>query len=162
MTVPSQSLQSFAVVRVAEDVEDKLYNYRPDDSPLVSMIDRVPISNVFHEWNVDSYATPDGTNAAVQGADASNSAIEQPDPLNNRTQIFTKAWAIANTTEAVKKYGRKSELARVKGKRVVEIRRDMEAACIGSGSATTAGASTAGKLRGLYGFIYTNDVLNGG
>lgn len=156
------TLLTGTIVRVAEDVEDKLYNYRPDDSPLVSMIERTPISNTFHEWNRDSYATPDGTNGAIEGADAANAVIAQPTPLNNRCQIFAKAWSISNTSEAVKKYGRKTELARVKGLRLVEMRRDMEAAFIGSGAAVTGNGSTAGKARGLYGFIATNDDLGVG
>jgi hypothetical protein len=160
----ANTLLSGSVVRVAEDVENKLYNYNPSESPLVSSIARTPVYNTFHEWNRDSYATPDGTNAAIEGADASSAAITQPGPLNNRTQIFQKAYSISNTTEAVKKYGRKgnSELNRVKALRMVEIRRDMEAACIGSGAAVTGTGSVAGKLRGLYGFIATNDSLGTG
>lgn len=156
------TLLTGSVVRVAEDVEDKLYNFRPDDSPLVSMIERTKISNTFHEWHRDSYATPDATNGAIEGADATAAAISQPGPLSNRTQIFQKTWQISNTTEAVKKYGRKSENARVKGLRLVEMRRDMEAACISSGAAVTGTNAVAGKLRGLYGFISTNDVLGTG
>lgn len=160
----ANTLLSGSVVRVAEDVENRLYNFQPSDSPLVSSISRTPVYNTFHEWNFEGYATPNGGNAAIEGADASNAAIAQPSPLNNRTQIFTKAYSISNTTEAVKKYGRKgnSELARVKGLRVVELRRDIEAACIGSGSATTGTGSVAGLLRGLYGFIATNDDLGAG
>ena len=156
------TLLTGAVVRVAEDVEDKLYNFRPSDSPLVSMIERVPISNTFHEWNRDQYATPITNNAAIEGADAANAVIAQPTPLNNRTQIFTKAFSISGTTEAVKKYGRKSELARTKGLRFVEIRRDMEASAVSSGAAVTGTGGTAGLLRGLYGFISTNNDLGVG
>jgi len=150
------------VVRIAEDVEDILYNFNPDDSPFVSSLERQKIEHTFHEWNRDSYATPDPNNAAIEGADASNAAIGQPSPLNNRTQIFTKAWSISNTTEAVKKYGRKTEQARVKGLRLVEMRRDMEAACLSSGASVTGTGATAGKLRGLYGFIATNNSLGVG
>jgi hypothetical protein len=160
--MPTNTLLTGSVVRVAEDVEDKLYNFRPDDSPLVSMVERVAINGTFHEWHRDSFATPDATNAAIEGADASNGAIAQPAPLNNRCQIFTKAWSISNTTEAVKKYGRKTDQSRVKGLRLVEMRRDMEAACLSSGAAVTGTSGTAGKLRGLYGFIATNDDLGVG
>jgi hypothetical protein len=159
----ANTLLSGSVVRVAEDVENVLYNYNPSESPLVSSLTRTPVYNTFHEWNRDSYATP-AANAAIEGADAAPAAIAQPGPLNNRTQIFQKAYSISNTTEAVKKYGRKgnSELARVKALRMVEIRRDMEAAFIGSGAAVTGTGSTAGLARGLYGFIATNDSFGTG
>jgi uncharacterized protein (DUF4415 family) len=120
------------------------------------MIDRVGVSNVFHEWTRDSYRTPDGTRAAAEGADASYSAQTQPGSLNNRTQIFQDTVSVSNTAETVKKYGRSSELKRLKAKKMIELRRDIEAAIIGSGAAVTASGSTAGKLRGLYGFISTN------
>lgn len=157
----TNTLLSGSVVRVAEDVENKLYNWNPAESPLVSSLDRTPIYNTFHEWNRDSYATPVTTNAAIEGADASYGTIAQPGPLNNRTQIFTKAYSISNTTESVKKYGRKgnSELARVKALRMVEIRRDMEASFISSGAAVTGTGAAAGVARGLYGFIATNALM---
>lgn len=160
--MPVNTLLTGSVVRVAEDVQDKLYNYKPDESPLVSMADRTSINSTFHEWHRDSYAAPDANNAAIEGADAANGVIAQPAPLNNRTQIFTKAYSISNTTEAVKKYGRKTELSRVKGLRLVEIRRDMEAAFIASGTAVTGTGGVAGKARGLFGFIATNNILGVG
>lgn len=114
------------------------------------------VSNVFHEWNRDSYRTPDGTNAAIEGADAAYSAQTQPAPLNNRTQIFQDTLSVSNTAEVVKKYGRASEINRLKAKKMVELRRDIEAAAIGSGAAVTGTGSVGGKMRGLYGFIATN------
>lgn len=44
----SNTLLSGSVVRVAEDVENVLYNYNPSESPLVSSIKRQPIYNTFH------------------------------------------------------------------------------------------------------------------
>lgn len=114
------------------------------------------MSNVYHEWTRDSYRTPDGTNGAVEGADAAYSAQTQPGPLNNRTQIFQDTLSVSNTAETVKKYGRASEINRLKAKKMIELRRDIEAAAIGSGAAVTGTGSVAGKMRGLYGFIATN------
>lgn len=111
---------------------------------------------MFHEWNRDSYRTPNKANAAADGADASYSTQVQPGPLSNRTQIFQDTASVSNTAEAVKKYGRSSEIARLKTKKMIELRRDIEAAAIGNGAAVTASGSTGGQLRGLYGFIATN------
>lgn len=156
--MPANTLITPSVVRVAESVEDKIFNFNPSDAPLLAMIEREPISNVFHEWTRDSYRTPDGTRAAIEGADASYAAQTQPAPLNNRTQIFQDTVSVSNTAEKVKKYGRGSELSRLKTKKMVELKRDMEAAIVGSGAAVTGTSAVAGKLRGLYGFI-TNDVF---
>lgn len=152
------TLVTSAVVRLAEDVEDRIYNFNPSDAPLLAMIDRVKISNPFHEWNRDSYRAVNAANAAIQGADASTTVLDQPGPLNNRTQIFQDGFKIANTVLASKAYGRANEAAYQKSKCMVELKRDIEAAIIGNGASVTADGSTAGVLRGLYGFI-TNDHL---
>lgn len=114
------------------------------------------MSSVFHEWTRDSFRTPDGTRAAAEGADVTYSAQTQPGPLSNRTQIIQDTVSVSNTAEAVKKYGRKSEIARLKTKKMIELRRDIEAAALGNGATVTASGSTAGKMRGLFGFIATN------
>ena len=120
------------------------------------MIDRIKVSNVFHEWNRDSYRAPSGANAAIEGADATYAAQTQPGPLNNRTQIFQDTLSVSNTSEVVKKYGRSSEINRLKAKKMVEIRRDIEAAAIGNGASVTGTSGAAAKMRGCYGFIATN------
>lgn len=153
--MPTNTLQTGSVVRVREDVEDKIYNYGPSDAPLTSMIDRTAISSTFHEWTRDSYRAPNRDNAAADGADATYSAQTQPGPLSNRTQIFQDTISVSNTAEAVRKAGRTSEVNRLKTKKMVELKRDIEAAIISSGAAVTASGSTAGKLRGLYGFCAT-------
>ena len=152
------TLVTSAVVRLAEDVEDRIYNFNPSDTPLLSMIDRVKISNPFHEWNRDSYRAANPANAAIQGAAATSTALDQPGPLNNRTQIFQDNFKIAGTVEASKAYGRANEAAYQKSKVMVELKKDIEAAIIANGASVTAGPATAGVLRGLYGFI-THDHL---
>lgn len=62
--MPVNTLITPSIVRVAENVLDQIYNYNPDDAPLLSMIPRSPIANVFFEWQRDSYRTPDPVRAA--------------------------------------------------------------------------------------------------
>lgn len=155
--MPANTLITPSIVRVAEDVQDKIYNFNPSDAPLVSMLDRMEVSNVFHEWNRDTYKTP-ASNASIEGADASYAAQTQPTPLNNRTQIFQDTLSISNTSEKVKKYGRSSEVARLKTKKMVELKRDMEFAFLSNGAAVTGTSGVAAQARGMYGFI-TNSRL---
>jgi hypothetical protein len=123
------------------------------------MIDRIKVSNVFHEWTRDSYRTPNPANASIEGADASYAAQVQPGPLNNRTQIIQDTVSVSNTAEEVKKYGRSSEIARLKMKKMIELRRDIEAAALGNPAAVTGSGATAGQMRGLYGFIAANAAV---
>ncbi len=156
--MPTNTLITPSVVKVAESVEDKIYNFNPSDAPLMSMIERTSVANVYHEWQRDTYRTPDGTRAAIEGADATYAAQTEPTLLNNRTQIFQDTVSVSNTAEKVKKYGRTNEAARLKTKKMVELKRDEEAAFISSGATVTGTDSVAAKTRGLYGFI-TNDRL---
>lgn len=159
--MPANSLLTGSVVKVAENVIDRIFNFNPDDAPLISMIERTNIENVYFEWQRDSYRTPDPTRSAIEGADASYAAQTQPGLLNNRTQIFQDTVSVSNTTQAVKKYGREDELKRLRMKKMIELKRDIEAAAIASGATVTGTSGVAGRLRGLYGFV-TNDTFGVG
>ena len=152
-------LTSTPVVRLAEDVEDKIYNFRPTDTPLVSSISRTSVDAVFHEWTADTYRTPNAANAAIEGADAAFVVPTQPSVYGNRTQIFQDTISVSGTAEAVKKYGRKSEISRLKTKKAIELKKDIEAAAISLPTAVTGTGAVAGRMRGLYGWIATNNSL---
>ncbi len=157
--MPANALRTDNVVRLKEGVIDEIYNFRPSDSPLVSMIGRETTDSDFVEWTADTYRTPDPANAAIEGADATYAVQTQPGTFNNRHQIFQDTFSVTNTAERVKKYGRAKETARLRTKKMVELKRDIEAATIGSGVTVTRNGSTAGRLRGLFGFIATNNSL---
>lgn len=159
--MPVNTLITPSVVKVAESVEDKIYNFNPSDAPLMSMLERASVENVYHEWQRDTYRTPDQTRGAIEGADATYVAQTEPTLLNNRTQIFQDTVSVSNTAEKVKKYGRASEIARLKTKKMVELKRDEEAAFIASGATVTGTDAVAGKTRGMFGFI-TNDRVEAG
>lgn len=151
------------VVRIAEDVENRIYNFRPTDTPLTSSLARQPVKAKLHEWTADVYRAPNPNNAAVEGADATFPAVSQPGQYNNRTQIIQDSFKISGSTEAVKKYGRSSEVSYQSTKKMVELKKDIEAAAIGNATAVQDdGTSTAGKMRGLYGWIMTNNSLGAG
>lgn len=158
--MPTGTLMTYTpIVRLAEDVEDKIYNFRPTDTPLVSSIGRTKVSATFHEWTADEYRAPNPNNAALEGADATFSPATQPAVYGNRTQIVQDTISVSGTAEAVKKYGRKSEVNRLQTKKMVELKRDIEAAAIANPVAVTATAAVAGKMRGLYGWVATNNSM---
>lgn len=159
----TQLLVSTPVVRLKEDVEDSIYNYRPTDTPLTSSIKRKKVSAVLHEWTADIYRAPVLTNAAIEGADATFAVPSQPTNYSNRTQIFQDTVSVSGTAEAHGKYGRQSEINRLLVKKGTEVKKDIEASVIANGATVTDnGSDTAGKLRGLYGWAATNNSLGGG
>jgi len=152
-------LTTTPIVRLAEDVEDKIYNFRPTDTPLASSISSTKVEANLHEWTADEYRTPNADNAAIEGADATFVIPTQPKVYSNRNQIFQDTVSVSGTAEAVKKYGRASEIARLKTKKLIELKKDMEAAFISNPVAVTGTGAVASKLRGLYGWIATNNSL---
>lgn len=157
--MPANSLLTNATVRLKEGVVDQIFNFRPSDAPLVSMIERQSTSSEFVEWTAETYRAPDPANAAIEGADVSYAVQAQPGQFNNRHQIIQDTMSVSNTAEKVGKYGRKSEIDRLATKKMVELKRDIEAATIANGTAVTRNGSTAGRMRGLFGFVATNNSL---
>lgn len=159
--MPANTLQTYTVVGQKESVDDKIYRVTPEETPFVSMIGRRSVDAVTPEWQRDSLRAP-AANAAVEGADATYSAQSQPERLSNKTQIIQDTLSVTGTTDRVAKYGRDKETARLKAKKMVELKKDIEFAAIGNGAFNAGNASTARQMRGLYGWIATNNELNTG
>jgi hypothetical protein len=93
---------------------------------------------------------------AVEGADQSSITASPTTRVGNRTQIFTKAIAIAGTLEAVDKAGRKSEKAYQMAKVSAELKRNIELSLLSNQVSATGNSSTARTLGGLQAWLNTN------
>ena len=146
-----------SAVGVREDLENSIYRIEQEETPIVTLADKISVKNTYHEWQVDSLVPANRNNARVEGADAAESVETITTRVGNRTQIFGKEVKVSNTLEAVDKAGRDSEYGRQKANALAELKRDLEAA-IGSNEAPVIddGSSTAGRLGGLEAYIKTN------
>lgn len=156
--MPANTLQTYTVIGQKEEVDNKIYRVTPEETPFISMIGRDSVDSVTPEWLRESLRTP-GANAAVEGADASYSAQTQPERLSNKTQIIQDTLSVTGTTDRVSKYGRDKESARLKAKKMVELKKDIEFAAIGNGAFVAGAAAVARQMRGLYGWVATNNEL---
>lgn len=120
-------------VGLAESVDDVISNLTPADTPFYSSIKSESINARLIEWQEDSLADP-VDNAAAEGADAVDGALTPTLMRSNNTQIFTKAFKISKTSDAVKTYGRARETAYQLGKKLKEIKKDVEYAMVGRAS----------------------------
>jgi hypothetical protein len=110
-----------------------------------------------HEWQTDSLAAVNLSNAVVEGADAADSTLSPTVRVGNRTQISAKTVKITGTLETVNKAGRKSEKAYQLAKASAELKRDMEAILLSNQVAADGnGTSTARTLGGLQTFLNSN------
>lgn len=129
---------------LAEDFEDVIFMVSPTDTPLLTLAKRKKADARYHQWQEDSLAAA-SSNIAEEGADASYATAAGTTTLGNYCQISTKTVDISRTLDIVKKYGRKSEVARELMKRGQELKRDMEfTICRNQPSASTTARSTAG------------------
>jgi hypothetical protein len=147
--------QTYTAIGMREDLSDVIYNISPTDTPFMSSIGKNKATATFHEWQTDSLAAA-ALGGAVEGADQSSITASPTSRVGNRTQIFTKAIAIAGTLEAVDKAGRKSEKAYQMAKVSAELKRNIELSLLSNQVAATGNSSTARTLGGLQAWLNTN------
>jgi len=151
--------KQYDVIGDREDLTDVIYNISPTDTPFMSSVGKTKATAVLHEWQTDSLAAADGTNAAVEGADASSATLSPTTRVGNRTQISQKTIQISGTLESVDKAGRKSEKAYQLSKASSELKRDMEKILLSNQVAAAGNSSTARTLGGLQAWINSNVSL---
>jgi hypothetical protein len=125
----------------------------------MSGIGKGKATNTLHEWQTQDLAAA-ANNAAVEGDDASAAAVTPTVRLNNRTQISTKTIIVSGTQQSgMNPAGRKDELAYQLSLKGLELKRDMETALTQNTTAITGNSTTARQLRGLEGWVATNNDL---
>jgi hypothetical protein len=148
--------QTYTAIGQREDLSDVIYNISPTETPFLNSVGKSKATAVYHEWQTDSLASVNVSNAAVEGATASDATISPTTRVGNRTQISQKTIKISGTLDAVNKAGRKSEKAYQLAKASSEIKRDMEAILLSNQTAATGNATTARTLGGLQAWLASN------
>ena len=62
-------------VGLREDLIDTIYDISPTETPFMSSIGKTKATATYHEWQTDSLAAVDTSNAAVEGADATSATL---------------------------------------------------------------------------------------
>lgn len=161
MAQPTNTFDSYAAVGNREDLQDKIYMVSPEKTPIVSAIRRFKASNRLHEWQRDTLATPNKDNAVVEGDDRTGIAAAPTQRVANTVQLFDKTAVVSGTQEKTKSAGRSSEMKYQISKRMVELKRDLEAMVLSDNVAVQGNSTTARKSSGLGAMLYTN-VSHGG
>jgi len=146
----------YDAVGAREDLSDIIYDISPQDTPIMSSIGKTKATAVYHEWQTDSLASVNTSNALVEGADATAATLSPTTRIGNYTQIVGKTVQVSGTLEAVDKAGRKSEKAYQLAKASAELKRDIEG-IITANQGQSAGNSTTARVMGsLLSYIKTN------
>ncbi len=156
------AFQTYDARGIREDLADVIYNISPIDTPFVSNIGKTTAEQTYFEWQTDSLSAASSGNALVEGADAGNDTSTPTSRVGNYTQISGKVVQISGTLEAVRKAGRKSELAYQLAKRGNELKRDIELISTGAQPAVAGSDTVARNTAGFEAFVISNTVRGSG
>lgn len=156
MAQPTNTFDSYTAVGNREDLQDKIYMVSPEKTPIVSAIRRFKASNRLHEWQRDTLATPNKDNAVIEGDDRTGTTASPTSRVANTVQLFDKVAVVSTTQEKTTSAGRSSEMKYQISKRMVELKRDLEAMVLSNNPAVQGSSSVARKSAGLGVQLYTN------
>ena len=151
MTAPTNTFLSSAAIGNREDLTDVIYRITPTVTPFINLAAKGKATTTLHEWQTQDLAAA-ATNAQAEGDNISAKSVTATVRLANRLQISTKAVVVSNTQIAINTAGRKDEMAYQMSLAGLELRRDMEYACMQN----TTGASSPRKFKGVPTWIGDN------
>lgn len=136
-------------------VDDNIGLFSPTDTPFMANMSKEKAVQVYEEWLEDDLAAA-AENAHIEGFDVTTTEGTEPARTGNYCQIFEKDFAVSNTAETVQKYGRSSELGRLRMLKTKELSRDMEYALL-NGVQSSGSGSTPRKMKGAFSWVNTTD-----
>jgi len=162
MTVPTNLYQKASLKGNREDLMDKIYNTSRAEVPLSSAMGRVTAITDFHEWQTDALGSASASNKMIDGDDVTLDAQTATVRIGNHLQIFNGSVGVSRRANIVKKAGRGAEMAYLKGKKMLELKRNIEAMVLSPTQvAIAATTSVAGQSGGLGVQCVSNPLHNG-
>jgi hypothetical protein len=140
-----------------EDLTDVLSILAPEETPILSSLNKQKASATFVEWTVDALADP-VTTGIREGADVSTftDKFAGRARLGNYVQKFRRDYMVSDLQEAVDSVG-PAKIAQAEAKAIRELKRDVEKTIAGSQDrAVENGTDTAYGLRGLGRWLEAN------
>jgi len=157
MALVSGTATRYDMNGLKESLHDRIYNISPEETPFIAGAGRgANAKQTLEEWQTDSLAAADGTNAQLEGDDASFSTPAATVRVGNYSQIMRKTLILSDTLEVVDKAGRRSELAYQLAKRGSELKRDLETVCLRAQGGAAGSAGVARTMAALNAWVKTN------
>lgn len=142
---------------IREDVAETVYNL--DEGIPTALTDMVRSGShkaTYSEWTEDDLTAVDTANAAVDGADTTGDDTAVGTRVGNHAQISDKVVRVSHSSEGVDSIGSVGRMAYQVSKRLMDLRRDVEAIFCGRQASVARTESVAGKTAGLAAWIATN------
>lgn len=159
MTVPANTFQVYTQTNIREDLINSIYNVDPFKTPFFNMCKKADANQTYHEWNTDSLAAQNLSNAAVEGDNPTNLVVAPTVRLGNYTQISTKTITISGTSQAVVAAGGSNKMGYQLLKKSKELKRDIEGILLQNTAKSAGSSSTARIIAGMPSWLGTNVVF---
>ena len=152
---------SYDVVGKKEDISDIITNISPTKTPFQSLVGDEKVWNTLYQWQEDSLAAVNLSNAQVEGFDATETAPAATTMRSSYTQIFAKTVKVSSTNDTVSRYGRAKETAYQIAKFSAEVKRDLEGVLL-SGQSAAVGSTSVARTTGSYQAQVSNAFVHTG
>jgi hypothetical protein len=149
---------------IREDVVQQVYNLDEGiPTPLIDMVGGGSFDNLYSEWTENDLAAPDIDNASIDGSDATGNDTKIGLRVGNRAQLSDKVVRVSHAAEGVDSVASVGKIAYQTSRRLMDLRRDMEAIALGrQASVADDGSTTAGRTAGLAAWIKSNALFGVG
>lgn len=159
MAQPSDTFSTYDSVGNREDLSDIIHDVSPTETPFLSAVGKNKSTSTKHEWQTRALTAASGSNAVIEGDDATTDASTANTRVFNYTQISDKVARVTGTQEAVNKAGRRSEMALQMQDRMKELKRDVETTLLQNVAYVAGNDTTARKSAGLQTYVKTNTSI---
>lgn len=162
MAQPSNTFSTYDAVGNREDLSDFITLVSPTRTPFQAGCGRRKATSTKVEWQTDSLAAASGTNAVIEGDDATTDATAATSRLFNYTQILDKVPRVTGTQRAMDSAGRADEMDYQVMKRTKEVKRDFETSLLANNAQVAGNDTTARELGGIETWLATNGSFGTG
>lgn len=125
MTAVAGTVTVPLTVGAREDLANTITLISPDETPVFSNSKKTRATAINHEWQTD-VLDASTINSRLEGDSITVSTAAATTRLGNYLQISEKDYGVSGTLQSVNLAGREDELIRLRMKKGLELRRDME------------------------------------
>lgn len=156
MAAPTNTARTITQVGNREQLTEILERVAPENTPFTSNCGEGPKATaVLVEWQTEDLAAPSSA-GILEGDDTTTFEENVTARLGNYTQIRKRPYVISGTQEAVNKAGRKSEIARHRVLKGIEVKRDFETIFLGNSIAQQENGGDPRICAGIQGWLSSN------
>lgn len=157
MAMLSGALQTYNDSVRREDLMDVLVDVSPDQNYIQTFAKVGSASQTLHEWGEDYIARNTTNSAAIEGDEASFSALTQPSRKSNICQIIKQTFAVSETERTVNKLSPKDAFAYQQGKAMKTWKNQFEFALL-RGTKASGSSGVAREMDGIRNTIVTDGL----